>query len=299
MNGEPEIAGLRQEEAFARLATMSPEDVAAGAEPGSQVKSAREGLLILNADDWGRDRETTERIFDCVRRGTVSSVSAMVFMQDSERAAGIAREANVDAGLHLNFTTPFSALASPAKLVEHQLKIASYLSRHKAAKAIYHPGLARSFAYVLTAQAEEFQRLYGVSPTRVDGHHHMHLCANVALGRLLPAGTIARRNFSFQSGEKSWSNRLYRNLVDRMLARRHRLTDFFFSLPPLEPAARLQRIFSLARQHVVELETHPVNQEEYRFLMGDGIVRGAGEVPIARGFAFRGSGHVKSESARA
>src|SRR5580704_8891452 len=106
MNREPEIAGLRQEEAFARLATKSPEDVAAGAEPGSQVESAREGLLILNADDWGRDRETTERIFDCVRRGTVSSVSAMVFMQDSERAAGIAREANVDAGLHMNFTTP-------------------------------------------------------------------------------------------------------------------------------------------------------------------------------------------------
>jgi chitin disaccharide deacetylase len=221
----------------------------------------------------------------------------MVFMRDSERAAEIARESKVDAGLHLNFTTPFSATECPAALVERHREIATYLSSHKAAKAIFHPGLAGSFEYVLAAQMEEFQRLYGTSPDRVDGHHHMHLCANVLLARLLPAGTVARRNFSFQSGEKNWANRFYRNLVDRMLARRHRLTDFFFSLPPLEPAERLQRIFSLARQHVVELETHPVNPEEYWFLMGEGISHCVGEFPIATGFALRESETVCVEPA--
>ena len=35
-------------------------------------------------------------------------VSAMVFMEDSERAASIARADAIDAGLHLNFTTAFS-----------------------------------------------------------------------------------------------------------------------------------------------------------------------------------------------
>src|SRR5213594_3601887 len=78
------------------------------------------GLLILNADDWGRDRGTTGRILDCALRGAVSSVSAMVFMEDSERAAAIARERGIDAGLHLNFTTSFSAEGCPAGIVDRQ-----------------------------------------------------------------------------------------------------------------------------------------------------------------------------------
>jgi hypothetical protein len=138
---------------------------------------------------------------------------------------------------------------------------------------VYHQGLANSFDYVVAAQLEEFHRIYGEKPRRVDGHHHMHLCANVLFAGLLPSGTMVRRNFSFQPGEKSGVNRLYRGFIDRILARRHRLTDFLFSLPPLEPATRLEQIFSAARHAVVEVETHPVNPEEYHFLMGSQILR--------------------------
>ena len=144
----------------------------------------------------------------------------------------------------------------------------------------------RSFEYVVSAQLEEFCRLYGRMPQRLDGHHHMHLCANVLVGRLLPPVTVVRRNFSFEAGEKSFANRLYRRFVDRSLARRHRLTDFFFSLAPLNPHMRLQRIFSLARQFAVEVETHPANPDEYQFLSSREICRLAGDVRIARGFAF-------------
>jgi hypothetical protein len=122
----------------------------------------------------------------------------------------------------------------------------------------------------------------------------MHLSANVLLGRLLPAGTMVRRNFSFQPGEKSWTNRAYRGLVDGMLAKRHQLTDLFFSLPPLQPENRLQRIFSLARQFAVEVETHPISPEERRFLVEGEIFRCAGDVPIATSYAAawrRRAGH--------
>lgn len=238
------------------------------------------GLLIINADDWGRDHQTTERTFECILRGSVSSVSAMVFMDDSERAAVIARDRRIDAGLHLNFTTPFSAANCSAKLIECQQEVARYLQRHSLARVVFHPWLARSFEYVVAAQVDEFRRIYGIEPNRFDGHHHMHLCANVLLGGLLPPGTLVRRNFSFRPGEKSLCNRLYRNAVDRMLARRHRLVDFFFSLPPLDPPGRLQQILSLAREFVVEVETHPVNPEEYGFLTGEEIFRVAGSVRI-------------------
>jgi hypothetical protein len=112
----------------------------------------------------------------------------------------------------------------------------------------------------------------------------MHLSSNVLLGGLLPAGTTVRRSFSFQPGEKGFTNRLYRHCVDRMLARRHRLADFFFSLPPLEPAERLRRIAALSRDAVVELETHPVRPDEYRFLMNGEIFRLTDDLQIARGY---------------
>lgn len=250
------------------------------------------GLLIVNADDWGRNHETTERTLECVSRRVVSSVSAMVFMEDSERAASIARERGIDAGLHLNFTTPFSARRCPALLVERQHELAKRLLSHRLAHTLFYPALMRSFEYVVSAQLDEFCRTYGAAPGRLDGHHHMHLCPNVLLGRLLPPGTVVRRNFSFQPGEKSFGNRFYRKVVDRMLACRHHLTDFFFSLPPLDPPGHMQKILSLARNFTVEVAVHPVDPEEYRFLAGGEIFRWAGDVPIASCFAVRSDGRA-------
>ena len=259
------LANLAGSPGAESLALSEPAGESAGRNEGaSQV-----GLLIVNADDWGRDRETTERTFECIFRGAISSVSAMVFMEDSERAAEIARERGIDAGLHLNFTTPFSVRHCPSQLVERQHELSKCLLRHRFSQALFHPTLMRSFEYVVRLQLDEFCRIYGAAPGRLDGHHHMHLATNVVVGRLLPLGSVVRRNFSFQQGEKSWGNVLYRKAIDRLLARRHRLTDFFFSLPPLEPRARLERIFFLARQFVVELETHPINPAEYRFLTGE------------------------------
>ena len=238
------------------------------------------GVLIVNADDWGRDRETTARTMECVFCGAVSSVSAMVYMEDSERAATIARERGIDAGLHLNFTTRFSASNCSSQILEHQRKVSAFLLRHSFAQAVYNPLLAQSFEHVVKSQLEEFRRLYGEEVSRIDGHHHMHLSANVLLGKLLPAGTIVRRNFSFGAGEKNLVNRSYRKLVDRKLSKTHHLVDFFFSLPPLEPVSRLEIIFLLARRFAVEVETHPINSQEYSFLTRGEILR-IGNLQIA------------------
>ena len=238
------------------------------------------GLLIVNADDWGRDAWTTSRILDCVDAGGVSSVSAMVFMEDSERAAALSRERNIDAGLHLNLTTPLSAKACPRVLRERQDGLSRYLRRGSWTRVAAHPGLAQAFDYVVAAQLDEYCRLYEAKPARIDGHHHAHLCANVLVQRLLPPGTLVRRNFSFQAGEKSVFNRVYRGFIDRTLARRHHLVDFFFSLAPLDTPDRLRRIFSLARESVVEVATHPVQPSEYRFLQGGDIFEWAGVAPV-------------------
>ena len=245
----------------------------------------RTGALIVNADDWGRDVENTDRTLECIDRRTVSSVSGMVFMKDSERAAELARERGMDVGLHLNLTTEFSASNISPALVDHQERISRYLGKRRLSQVVFNPGLSNSFQYVVAAQRDEFRRLYGTQPQRIDGHHHMHLCANVRLQKLLPPATIVRRNFSFQPGEKSVWNRLYRRRVDKSLARRHALTDYFFSLPPFEPRERLDRMRELSRQFIVEVETHPVKKDEYEFLAGREAERWAADAPIANGFS--------------
>ena len=249
------------------MTRVSPTDAR---EPSLQeARTCRKGLLIINADDWGLDRITTDRILDCARRQRLSSVSAMVFMADSERAAVIGRQEGINAGLHLNLSAPFSATNCSADLSERHRKVIAVLRRHRYSRALLHPGIRRHLEYVVAAQLEEFQRLYGAPPAQIDGHHHMHLCPDVLLARLLPQGTRVRRSFSFSRNEKGLFNRFYRSLVDRILARRHVVTDYFFALAPLEPSTRLEHILTLATTFTVELETHPALLEEYNLLLSD------------------------------
>jgi len=247
---------------------------------------AKIGTLIINADDWGRSVEITDRILDCALSGVVSSTSAMVFLEDSERAADLALQHNIDTGLHLNLTTPLSAPNCPVRLREQQQKLANFLRAYRLCRAIYHPGLAGAFDFVVRAQLDEYQRLYRRPAARIDGHHHMHLCANVQLQRLLPQGTIVRRNFSFEPGEKSTVNRLYRQWQDKRLLQRHRSTDYFFSLPPMNPSGRLEKICSLATHSSVEVETHPVNRDEFAFLMNGELTRLAKGIGVARDYSL-------------
>jgi hypothetical protein len=207
-------------------------------------------------------------------------------MEDSERAASLAHTHSVDAGLHLNLTEAFTAPDIPMKLREHHEKLVRFLRGGRRGMLLPNQLLAGSFEYLVHAQLEEFERLYGTRPRHIDGHHHIHLCANVRRQNLLPAGTSVRRNFTFASGERSWLNRRIRAMQDRRLARRHTLTDYFFDLVPMSPH-RLRRILDLAAQGDVEIECHPERDAEYEFLIGGGLNRLGYQVTIARGYRLR------------
>lgn len=251
---------------------------------GMNSRTALGGCLIINADDWGRDSRTTDRTIECFHHGGLSSASGMVFMQDSERAANIATEAGLDIGIHLNLSAVFSGSGVPSNLATHHEKVCRYLRAHRFARLVYRPALANSFEYTVACQLEEFNRLYGRTPDRIDGHHHMHLCANVLIQGLLPSGTIVRRHFSYEPGEKIFRNLAFRLFSRALLTGRHPATDFLFSLPPLVPMTRIQRIFDLARRFVVEVETHPINPEEYRFLTAGDLLCWTTDCPPALNF---------------
>jgi predicted glycoside hydrolase/deacetylase ChbG (UPF0249 family) len=241
--------------------------------------------LIVNADDWGMRRAATDRILECIRHGSVSSASAMVFMEDSERAAAVAREHGVDVGLHLNLTDALTAKEVPARLRDEHEKVVRYLRKGRRGMLVAHPLLRGQFEHVVKAQLAEFERLYGRKARHIDGHHHAHLAANVGGQKLLPEGTTVRRNFTFAPGEKSWLNRRVRAWQDKRLARRHRMTDYFFNMVPMEEA-RLRKMLELARSADVEIECHPERDAEYDFLMSGGLERLGFAVTL--GYRLRG-----------
>ena len=225
-------------------------------------------MLIINADDWGRSRAETDAALNCFKEGRITSVTAMVFMADSERAAELAKEHKIDVGLHLNLNQRFDGRV-PEGIARSQEQIVKFLTLTKYAMFVYHPGLRTAFRNVFKHQWDEVIRLYGKPPSHIDGHQHRHLCANMLVDAVIPPGQRVRRNFSFWPGEKALLNRTYRKLVDRWLRSRYQLTDFFFSLGMALKMGTIHRISDLAARASVELMTHPVHKGEYTWLMGN------------------------------
>jgi predicted glycoside hydrolase/deacetylase ChbG (UPF0249 family) len=237
-------------------------------------------VLIINADDWGRSEAETDAALACCQAGSVTSVSAMVFMQDSERAAHLAKNHAIDAGLHLNLSQSYNASGISRSTAESQQRIVEFMKRSKYAVMFYHPILRTDFRRVFNDQLEEFTRLYGKVPTHIDGHQHRHLCANMLIDEIIPAGQTVRRNFTFFENEKSWINRHYRGLVDRWLSRRYRIVEFFFSLKTCLRHGEWSKL-GLAGSHLVELMAHPVNADEYDWLLSPEFKRATSGLPIS------------------
>jgi chitin disaccharide deacetylase len=227
-------------------------------------------MIIINADDFGRSVRETDAAVALVEQGRVTSVSSMVFMQDSERAAALAMQLNVDVGLHLNFCERWTGPRVPRSLAAQHESLVQFFSKSGYAFLLYNPMLRQAFRAVCEAEFDEFRRLYGRAPSHIDGHHHLHLCANMVLDQLIPRGFRVRRNFTFAQGEKGLLNRAYRGFVDACLGRHYSLTDYFFSLEHcLSGKGRtLRQVADLGKAAAVEIMTHPMNTTEFDYLSG-------------------------------
>jgi predicted glycoside hydrolase/deacetylase ChbG (UPF0249 family) len=187
-------------------------------------------MLIINADDLGRTSETTDNIISCFRRGRITSASAMVFMSDSERAAAAAAVAGLESGLHLNLDLPFDGPGVPPRLQERHGCVVAYLRGGRWKQLTYNPLLKNAFRYVYQAQYDEYGRLFGREPAKIDGHDHMHLCMNMLADRIIPLGKRVRRNLTFgapfRATSSSWSiQALGRNAT-------------ISSVPPTKPSSK-------------------------------------------------------------
>ena len=251
-------------------------------------------MIIINADDFGRSKAETEAAVALVKKGRVTSVSGMVFMRDSERAAALSAEHEIDVGLHLNFCERWNGGKVPRWLAVQQESLIAFFNRGRYAQLVYNPKLKRAFESVYQAQTDEFQRLYKRAPSHIDGHQHMHLCANMLVDVVIPRGSLVRRNLTFAPGEKGLLNRAYRRFVDACLGRRYVVTDYFFSLEHCLSGRgqSVSRVADLAKVADVEIMTHPHRTGEFDYLAGEryrtvlgGVMKGTyADLSVKRGY---------------
>jgi predicted glycoside hydrolase/deacetylase ChbG (UPF0249 family) len=211
------------------------------------------GLLIVNADDWGYDAPTTDAIRGLWEQGRITSTSAMVYMEDSERAAAIAREVGIPTGLHLNLSEPYSGSPIPADVRERQARLAAKYTGTglRLRRWVYDPWVRADVEDCIADQLARFLALYGDRPTHLDGHMHAHLSPNVLFARTLSPGTKVRN--SLDRTDSRWSPLAFpRRLRRRLLANRFNSTERLFD------ATDWRTAFALAKTCSVELMVHPV-----------------------------------------
>lgn len=211
------------------------------------------GLLIVNADDFGVNRRVTDSILDCFDRGTISSATAMVWMSDSDRAAGVAVERGLPIGLHLNLTLPLNGTLTPEAALARQHELTTYLARDTWSKTKLRGAEAQLVGEVVAEQLERFRELYG-EPTHVDGHHHVHLhpAAQAAIPAELPVRPPLRH-------PRKAAGRMTRE--ERAVHKRFLAPRWAFAFEHVHPALGGYGLDALGRadSEVLEVMAHPTD----------------------------------------
>jgi chitin disaccharide deacetylase len=231
------------------------------------------GLLIVNADDLGHDRDTTDATMECVAAGRITSATAMVFMDDSKRAASLFESAPIGVGLHLNVSEPFTERGAPAEVRACQARLTKRFQRDSARQLrrwIFDPVIQADIERCIANQMAEFRTLYGREPTHVDGHQHVHLSPNLFLARTLTSGIRMRNTLERYPLDRSLRGRL-RALKQRAISRRFRSTDYIFDLPDVDTRrdrfGQAAKRLALSEEASVEVICHPGFPHEYECLM--------------------------------
>ncbi|HEX4034207.1 MAG TPA: ChbG/HpnK family deacetylase [Solirubrobacteraceae bacterium] len=230
------------------------------------------GLLIVNADDWGIDADTTAAIAQCLETGAVTSVSAMVYMRGSDAAARLPLADSLSAGLHINLTEAFNAPGVDDAVSQRQARIARYLGGPSWRRWGLSPTLFREIERSIADQLGEFQRLYGRDPSHFDGHEHIHQSLGVLTARTLPPGAKMRPSFTYLPAEKSAPNRAVRACINRGLRTRFRAPRYFFSIRDMHPSlggAGMEEKLALSSGSSVEVMCHPGWEDERAILLDE------------------------------
>lgn len=239
-------------------------------------------LLIVNADDFGHDREATDLTVACFGAEQISSATTMMHMTDSRRAAELGLEHDLPTGLHLNFTEPFDGAEVPAPVRERQLQACRIFGDGglRLRSWTYDPRISGQVEDAIRDQLGQFRTLFGRAPTHVDGHNHVQVCPNVARAKALKGLKMRNALWSWPSTRSAMgvARAARRGLTARRLPTPRYFLDIaeLHQLSPPDLTARL----ALADKTSVEVMAHPRFGHELEALRDPAWVAAIAPLPL-------------------
>jgi predicted glycoside hydrolase/deacetylase ChbG (UPF0249 family) len=216
-------------------------------------------LLIVNADDFGWNRDATDRTVECFAAGQITSTTALVEMEDSKRAAALGREHDLAIGLHLNLTDPFTGAGVAAGARERQAAACRIFGDGglRLRSWTYDPRISTLVEDAIRDQVERFHALFERAPTHVDGHNHVQVCPNVVRAPALAGFKLRNALWAWPSTRSAMG--VARGARRFLTAHRHLSTRYFLDISELHRlgADAMERRVSLARGASVEVMAHP------------------------------------------
>jgi len=220
--------------------------------------------LIINADDFGWDADTTNTTIALIERGWITSATIMTRCEASELAMDYARVAGsrVSFGLHFNIVDHHKAyLAAPNSLVDsdnrfrpsHRQRLAAMLGR-----------LRRSdIAAELRAQLSELKR-HRVRISHLDSHGHLHKFPAIAqaIGPVLTEFGVVK----IRRPQNLYTRRSFRDVLDYYCALRfpHYVSTDYFWTPSHGESAWLSDLHHFLPEGTTEIGIHPGQAEAWR-----------------------------------
>ena len=140
------------------------------------LRTAKVRRLIVNADDFGFNREITDGIVESHRNGIVTSTTLMINMPAAEYAVEKAKQLpELSVGLHVNLTAgqPLSDPSEIPSLVTDDGTFHDQQTFFRRANACKFDS-----AQLELEMRRQFQRIQdlGLTPTHADSHHHAASC---------------------------------------------------------------------------------------------------------------------------
>lgn len=129
--------------------------------------------LIVNADDFGFNREVTDGIIKCHQQGCVTSTTLMAHMPAAEYAVEQAKKfPNLSIGIHLAINTG-RPISNPEEIPALVNSDGAFKSSSEIVQLAKHCRLPiEQIHREFTAQVEKFLSL-GITPTHCDGHQNI------------------------------------------------------------------------------------------------------------------------------
>ncbi|RXG85998.1 ChbG/HpnK family deacetylase [Bradyrhizobium vignae] len=218
--------------------------------------------LIINADDFGLDRDTVDATIELIERGLVTSATLLLCGKEIDRAIDFAIGAGDACSFGLHFNIVDGAMAKcPSSLTDQVGQFRPSMMQRR--RALLGRLLAADIEKEFVWQAYRL-RDRGIRISHVDSHGHLHKWPSVAqviaplLGRLEIGAMRRPQNLYFRHRPL--------DLLDAYCTWRFprvRTTEHYCAVDPHE-SDWLNLLSSLLPDGTVELSVHPGKTEPWR-----------------------------------